>query len=66
MRILLNGAIQEAPEGSTVLLLLEMIGMAPARVVVEVNGRIITRDEYRRLHLQEQDRVEVVHFVGGG
>ena len=66
MRILLNGAIHEAPESSTVLLLLETIGMAPARVAVEVNGRIVTRDKYHRLHLQEQDRVEVVHFVGGG
>jgi thiamine biosynthesis protein ThiS len=66
MQIHLNGGGYDAPESATILLLLETIGLAPARVAVEVNGRIVPRDEYHHLHLHEQDRVEVVHFVGGG
>ncbi len=66
MQILLNGGGFDAPESATILLLLESVGLAPARVAVEVNGRIVPRDEYHRLHLHEQDRVEIVRFVGGG
>jgi len=66
VRIQLNGGGYDAPESATILLLLETIGLATTRVAVEVNGRVVARDEYHRHHLHERDRVEVVHFVGGG
>ncbi|MBI4168303.1 MAG: sulfur carrier protein ThiS [Acidobacteria bacterium] len=66
MTICLNGSTHEAPEGATVLLLLETIGLAPGRVAVEVNGRLIRREEHSRVELHDRDRVEVVQFVGGG
>jgi len=37
-----------------------------AAVVVEVNGRIVPRDQWTTLSLTEGDRLEVVSFVGGG
>ncbi len=66
MTVLLNGAEQDLPEGATVLALLETVGLAPGRVAVEVNGRVVRRGEFPRVGLRDQDRVEVVHFVGGG
>ncbi len=66
MTIILNGQGHEAPEGITVLGLLETVGLAPGRVAVEVNGRVVRREDYPRVALRQQDRVEVVHFVGGG
>ncbi len=66
MTVLLNGAGQDLPEGATVLALLETVGLAPGRVAVEVNGRVVRREEFPRVGLRDQDRVEVVHFVGGG
>ncbi len=66
MTIRLNGESHEAPEGVTVLGLLETIGMAPGRVAVEINGRVLRRDEFSRVAIRDQDRVEVVQFVGGG
>jgi len=66
MLLVLNGRGHEAPESVTVLGLLETIGMAPGRVAVEVNGRVIRRDDFSRVTLRDNDRVEVVHFVGGG
>ncbi len=66
MTVLLNGAEQDLPEGATVLALLETVGLAPGRVAVEVNGRVVRREEFPRVGLRDQDRVEVVHFVGGG
>ncbi len=66
MTILLNGADHDAPEGATVIALLETVGLAPGRVAVEVNGRVVRRDDFSRVALSEHDRVEVVQFVGGG
>jgi sulfur carrier protein len=66
MTIVLNGTEREAPQGATVLALLETIGFAPGRVAVEVNGRVVRRDDFSRRNLSEHDRVEVVQFVGGG
>ena len=66
MTIVLNGIGHEATTDATVLGLLETIGLAPGRVAVEVNGRVLRREEFSRVPLHEQDRIEVVQFVGGG
>ena len=66
MTIVLNGEPHESPRGASVLALLETIGLAPGRVAVEVNGQIARREDFARALLCENDRVEVVHFVGGG
>lgn len=36
------------------------------RVVVELNGNIITKEDYRNVNLNENDTIEVISFVGGG
>jgi sulfur carrier protein len=35
-------------------------------VVVEINGEILTRMEHQSTRLSDRDRIEIVHFVGGG
>lgn len=64
--IVLNGETRGVPAGATVLALLETIGIAPGRVAIEVNGRVVRRDDYLRLVLRDNDKLEVVHLVGGG
>ena len=66
MKLLLNGEPRELPEGTTVPALLETLQIAPERVVVEVNLKILKRAEHTGTILQEGDQVEIVHFVGGG
>lgn len=66
MTIVLNGQEHEAPAGASVLAILENLGFAPGRVAVEVNGRVLRREHFVRSTLRENDRVEVVQFVGGG
>lgn len=66
MTIRLNGRDQEAPEGSTVLSLLETAGLQPGRVAVELNGSVVPKTGFHRALLREGDVMEVVHFVGGG
>jgi len=40
--------------------------MKPDRVAIERNRDIVPRDQWDAVSLQEGDRLEIVHFVGGG
>ena len=66
MRLTVNGEEHEVPEGTTVPQLLQTLGVAPERVVVELNLTILKRAELSAATLSAGDRVEIVHFVGGG
>ena len=62
----LNGEPQEIPEGLTLAALLERLNLPADRVAVERNLLIVPRDCWRETAVQPGDRLEVVHFVGGG
>jgi len=66
MTIRLNGEAQEVPEGLTLAGLLEWLKLPADRVAVEHNLSIVHRDRWAETRLQPGDRLEVVHFVGGG
>jgi thiamine biosynthesis protein ThiS len=66
VHIVLNGREYEAPAAAAVLGLLETLGLAPGRVAVELNGRVLRREDFGRSSLRDGDRLEIVQFVGGG
>jgi len=68
MKLHINGEERDFanPAPSTLASLLEMLGMKADRVAVELNRDIVPRDQWAETRLNEGDRLEVVHFVGGG
>ena len=50
----------------TLAALVDVLGMKPDRVAVELNRDIVPRDRWPETQLNDGDRLEVVHFVGGG
>lgn len=66
MILQLNGEQREFPDGLTLAALVERLGMKPDRVAVELNLVIVPRPEWQSTNLKDGDRLEVVHFVGGG
>jgi len=50
----------------TLAALIESLEMKPDRVAVELNRDIVPRDRWTQTHLKDGDRLEIVHFVGGG
>lgn len=66
VRVQLNGEDREIPAGLTVRELLEHLELNPELVVVERNREILERDRYGETPVEEDDRLELVHFVGGG
>jgi len=66
LRIRVNGKDRAVPVGATVLDLLEALDLNPALVVVERNRSILDRNRYGEVLLNDEDSLELVHFVGGG
>jgi thiamine biosynthesis protein ThiS len=66
MQVMINGESAEIRDGSTVTELLEHLRIARERVAVEVGLEIVPKANYDSHILAEGDRVEIVHFVGGG
>lgn len=65
MTILLNG--QPHPLTATTLAdLLVELGLTGRRVAIELNGEIAPRSQHATLMLKANDRIEVVHAIGGG
>jgi thiamine biosynthesis protein ThiS len=69
MKLQINGEEREfgePPIPFTLTALVESLGMKADRVAVELNREIVPRDRWADTILSEGDRLEVVHFVGGG
>ncbi|MBC7988629.1 MAG: sulfur carrier protein ThiS [Luteimonas sp.] len=66
MDILLNGDCMSLPDGCTIASLLDAQGLAGRRVAVEINGSIVPRGQHAQRKLETDDRVEIVHALGGG
>ena len=64
--VTINGQEKELAPDSTLGTLLAELGLEGNRVAVELNGEIVPRGEYACTILREGDRLEIVHFVGGG
>lgn len=66
MTIVLNGETRDVPEGLTLAALLDWLKIAADRVAVERNLEIVPRSQWASACVENGDRLEVVHFVGGG
>jgi sulfur carrier protein len=66
MRLIVNGAILEESNATTISELLRELHINSDRVAVEVNLTIVKKEAYPTFKLNEGDKVEIVNFVGGG
>ncbi|MFZ5757075.1 MAG: sulfur carrier protein ThiS [Pseudomonadota bacterium] len=66
MRLTVNGEARELADGSSVSVLLAQLDLAGRRLAVEVNEDIVPRSAHATHVLQDGDRVEIVHAIGGG
>lgn len=69
LAILLNGqsrTIADLPTPTTLDLLVASLELKPDRIAIEHNGEIASRTSWSDTHIKSGDRLEIVHFVGGG
>jgi sulfur carrier protein len=65
MRLVINGD-ERNYSAATLDVLVEELGMKGDRVAVELNSDIVPRGSWSATELKDGDRLEIVHFVGGG
>ena len=65
-KIQLNGDPYEINNGTNLNELLNKLKIEKNKVAVEVNGEIDEKNKYPILILNKNDKVEIVHFIGGG
>ena len=65
-KIQLNGDPYEIKDGTNLNELLIKLKIEKNKVAIEVNGEIVERKKYTNLILNKDDKVEIVHFIGGG
>jgi len=65
-KIQLNGDPYEINSGTNLSELLKKLRIQKNKVAIEVNGEIIEKKKYPDLVLNKNDKVEIVHFIGGG
>jgi len=65
MNLTINGKTQ-IYSAETLEALVDQFGMKPDRVAIELNREIVPRERWPQTRLHDGDRLEIVHFVGGG
>lgn len=65
IKLIINGKNEET-EKSSILDMLKSKNVDPEKVVVELNGKILKKADLENIILNENDKLEVIRFVGGG
>ena len=66
MRLTINGEARELDQAPDLAALVAGLGLDPRKVAVERNLEIVPRSLYAQTPLSDGDRIEIVHFIGGG
>jgi thiamine biosynthesis protein ThiS len=66
MKLQINGEAHDFNPPLTLAGLVEQLDMKADRVAVELNRSIVPREQWQGTNLADGDRLEIVHFVGGG
>ena len=65
-KIQLNGSSYEINNETNLNQLLNKLKIQKTKVAIEVNGVIVEKKQYPKVILNKDDKVEIVHFIGGG
>jgi thiamine biosynthesis protein ThiS len=66
LRVYINGESREVQGTPTLAELINQLDLPAARIAVELNREVVRRSDWGNTMVHEDDRIEIVHFVGGG
>ena len=66
IKIKLNGKVKSINENTNLLDLLISHKIPFKKVAIEVNQEIIDKKRLNKIFIKKNDRIEIVHFIGGG
>ena len=66
IEIRLNGKIKSIPTNYKIITLIKNLDIPLKKVAIELNQEIIDKKKVNKIKLKKNDKVEIVHFIGGG
>jgi thiamine biosynthesis protein ThiS len=66
LNLRINGEHREVVDNLSLKELVKQLDLIPERIAIELNQNVVRRADWPSTVLKEDDRVEIVHFVGGG
>jgi len=66
MNVIVNGEERTLETSKTVQAFLTEIGLDPTKVAVERNLEIVPKSQFADIMVEDGDKLEIVHFIGGG
>ena len=66
IKIKINGKIKSINQDSTLSEVLKNIKIPLNKVAIELNEEIIDKKKISKINLNKNDKIEIVHFIGGG
>lgn len=66
MNILINGESKELAQSLNLNELLEHFSLPSERIAIELNKEVVRRKDWEFIRIKDADKIEIVHFVGGG
>jgi len=66
LEIKINGESRDVPDQVTIEELVVLLGLKTDRLAVERNRSVVSRAQWSSVDLEDNDQIEIIHFVGGG
>lgn len=66
MKVFINGETREINQQLNLRELLERLDLPQERVAVELNKEVVRKKDWEAVKVSDGDKLEVIHFVGGG
>ena len=66
MRIHINGEPREVEDNLSLSQLVTALALKPEQIAIELNHTVVRRSEWAKTLIRADDKIEIVHFVGGG
>jgi thiamine biosynthesis protein ThiS len=66
MKVFVNGDERDLGGATSLAELITLLDLPAARIAIELNREVVRRSDWGSTMLKDDDRIEIVHFVGGG
>ena len=66
IKIRVNGKVKTVTEKTSLLKLTNNLKIPLKKVAIELNQKIVNKKKLNKIYLKKNDKIEIVHFIGGG
>jgi thiamine biosynthesis protein ThiS len=66
MKVFINGETKEIAREVNLVELLDNFSLPRERIAVELNKEVVRKKDWENIRVKDADKIEIVHFVGGG